>query len=89
MIFLPLPDDDEVLILRGEVYRYGGPRPATLAKWACRPSEAPIDLPYVMVGRCAAYRVGVLRRLRKVLTFHHSTERTVAAEQRKARREAV
>ncbi len=88
-MFEPLPAEDDTLILRSDLHLYGFPKPATLAKWACRPNEAPCDIPYTIVGRQAAYRVGDLRRLRKVLTFHHSTERTVAAEQRKARREAV
>ncbi len=77
MIILPLPDDDEVLIPREEVHLYGGPRPATLAKYACQPSQAPVPLPYTLIGRRAAYRVGDLRRLRAARTFRNTTERTV------------
>ena len=85
-MFKPLPTDDEALIFRSDVHLYGFPKPATLAKWACRPSECPADLPYTLVGRRAAYRVGDLRRLRKEITFQHTTERTQAINKRKARK---
>lgn len=78
--FLPLPDDDGALILRRDARDYGFPAPPTLARWACRPSEAPAPLAYVICGRHAAYRVGDLRAFRAALTFNNSTERTVAAE---------
>ena len=84
--FLPLPDNDDALILRADVEKYGGPKPQTLAKWSCRPSEAPCEIPYTFIGRQAAYRAGDLRRLREATTFRHSAER---AEARRARKEAV
>lgn len=84
--FRPLPDDDGAYIFRDETYAYGLPKPATFAKWASRPSEAPCELEYFLVGRRAAYTVGTLRRLRKALTFRNSAERTVATEQRRIQR---
>ena len=84
-MYLLLPDDDEALLLRSELHQYGFPRPATFAKWACRPSEAPCEIPYILVGRRAAYRVGNLRRLREKLTFRNSTERTVRRDGRAVR----
>ena len=83
---LRLPDDDDALIFRRDVAKYGGPAPQTLAKWACRPSEAPVELPYVQVGRRVAYRAGDLRRLRQALTFQHSAERAEAQRARRGRR---
>ncbi len=82
--FLPLPEDDDALILRADVPRHGGPAVATLAKWASRPSEAPCPLPYTQVGRQVAYRAGDLRRLREALTFRHSAERAEAQRARRA-----
>ena len=79
---LSLPDDDEALVLRTEAHRYGFPQPQTLARWACNPSDAPCTLPYTFVGRCAAYRIGDLRRLRDALTFRHSTARAQARAER-------
>ncbi len=80
--FLPLPEDDEALILRENCYLYGGPRQATLAKWASRPTEAPITLPYLIVGRRAAYRVGDLRRLLAALRYSNSSQRSTNREKR-------
>lgn len=85
-MFEPLPPEDDALILRSNLHLYGFPKPATLAKWACRPSDAPVELPYVMIGRQAAYFVGDLRRLRKATTFRNTAERTVACAARKKRR---
>lgn len=82
--FLPLPPDDGVLIIRDDVHLYGGPAAATLAKWASRPSEAPIELPYTLVGRKAAYRAGTLRLLREALTFKHAAHRAAARSERAA-----
>lgn len=82
--FLPLPPDDDALILRDDVILYGGPAAATLAKWASRPTEAPCEIAYTLVGRKAAYRAGDLRRLREVLTFKHSAERATARARRSA-----
>lgn len=81
MPFLPLPDDDETLILREELPKYGFPQPSTFARWASRPSEAPCPLPYTKCGRRVAYTVEVLRRLRDAMTFRHSAERSVKAEE--------
>ena len=80
--FLPLPDDDDVLVLREDSPRYGGPAAATLAKWASRPTEAPCELPYTQVGRKVAYRAGDLRRLREAMTYRHSADRATARSQR-------
>lgn len=88
-MFKVLPADDDVLILRTELPEYGLPAPGTFAKWASRPSDCPIDLPYTLVGKRVAYRAGDLRRLREALTYRHSAERTVAAQRRNARREAT
>ena len=77
-LFLSLPEDDDVLILRADAPQYGFPAAATFAKWASLPSDAPVELPYVQVGRRVAYRVGTLRKLREALTFRHSAERTAA-----------
>ena len=82
--FLPLPEDDEVLILRTDCELYGFPAPQTFARWACNPSEAPLTLPYLLVGRRAAYLVGDLRRLRKAQTFRSTTERSEATRLRLA-----
>ena len=82
--FLPLPEDDDALILRTDAELYGFPAPQTFARWACNPSEAPLTLPYLLVGRRAAYLVGDLRRLRKALTFSSTTERSEAAKHRLA-----
>ena len=81
MPFLPLPDDDEALILREELPKYGFPQPSTFARWVSRPSEAPCPLPYTKCGRKVAYTVKVLRRLRDAMTFRHSAERSVKAEE--------
>ena len=81
---LPLPEDDETLIFRDDARLYGGPAAATLAKWASRPSEAPIVLPYTVLGRKAAYRAGDLRRLREVMTFKHAAQRNAMRAQRAA-----
>ena len=78
---LPLPEDDDALIFRDDVHRYGGPAAATLAKWSSRPTEAPCEIPYIIVGRKAAYRAGDLRRLRKAMTFKHAAERNAARAQ--------
>ena len=85
--FRPLPDDDEAYIFRDEAYEYGFPKPATFSKWASRPSDAPCELEYFLVGRKAAMKVGVLRRLREAVTFRNSAERTVATERRRAQRD--
>ena len=82
--FLPLPKDDDRLILRKDVPLYGGPAKQTLAKWASRPSESPCPLPYVLVGRQAAYTVRILRRLQQAMTFRHSAERMEAQRARRA-----
>ena len=82
--FLPLPADDDALILRSDAHLYGFPQPQTLARWACRPSEAPAPLPYVLCGRNAGYTVRTLRALRATLTFNSTTERTEASKQRNA-----
>ena len=82
--FLPLPDDDDVLILRSEAHQYGFPMPQTFAGWACNPSEAPCELPYVMVGRNATLTVATLRRLRDALTFRDTTARSEARSRRGA-----
>ena len=82
--FLPLPEDDDALILRNDCQLYGFPAPQTFARWACNPSEAPVTLPYLLVGRRAAYLVGDLRRLRRAQTFSSTTERTEAARRRLA-----
>lgn len=81
---LPLPNDDDALILRADSRLYGLPAPATFAKWASRPAEAPIELPYTFVGRQAAYRAGTLRRLREAITFRHSADRSAAQQVRRA-----
>lgn len=85
-MFEPLPPEDDALILRKNAHRHGFPKPATLAKWASRPGDAPIELPYVIIGREAAYLVGTLRRLRKAMTFRNTAERSVASATRKKRR---
>ena len=72
---LPLPDDDGALILRVDAQRYGFPKPQTLARYACCPSESPAPLPYTMAGRHAAYTVGVLRSFRDRITFRDASER--------------
>ena len=72
---LPLPDDDGALILRVDAHRYGFPKPQTLARYACYPSESPAPLPYTMAGRHAAYTVGVLRSFRDRITFRDASER--------------
>ena len=82
--FLPLPEDDDALILRADCHLYGFPAPQTLARWACHPSEAPAPLPYLLVGRRAAYLVGDLRRVRKAQTFSSTTERSEAPKHRLA-----
>ena len=83
---LPLPEDDEALIFRGDTSKYNLPRPQTFAKWASRPSEAPCELPYVQVGRRVAYRARTLRQLQQAMTYRHSAER---AEAQRARRSAA
>jgi len=82
---LLLPDHDDALVFRADSREYGLPSPATLAKWACRPSESPIQLPYTLVGRRVAYRVGDLRRLRDALTFQHSADRAAKRLRRDAK----
>ena len=82
--FLPLPEDDDALVLRADVSLYGLPKPATLAKWACLPGQAPCSLPYTIVGREAAYTAGTLRALREALTFRHSADRTASRIRRQA-----
>ena len=82
--FLSLPEDDDVLILREDTTQYGLPAPATFQKWASRPTEAPCEIPYTLVGRKAAYRAGDLRRLREAMTFRHSADRATARAQRQA-----
>ncbi len=81
---LPLPEDDEALILREDTAKYGLPAHATFQKWASRPTEAPCEIPYTFVGRKAAYRAGDLRRLREAMTYKHAAERTAARAQRAA-----
>ena len=81
-ILLALPEDDNVLIRRRDVHKYGFPAAPTLAKWACRPSEAPCELEYVMIGHNAAYSVATLRKLREVLTYKNSTERSAMRAER-------
>ena len=76
--FLPLPEDDDALILRENTRQYGLPAPATFQKWASLPTEAPCEIPYTLVGRKAAYRAGDLRRLRSAMTFRHSADRAAA-----------
>ena len=83
-LILPLPDDDEALIFRDDVHLYGGPAAATLAKYSSMPTEAPCEIPYTIVGRKAAYRVGHIRRLREAMTFKHAAERTAARALRAA-----
>ena len=80
--FLPLPDDDNVLILREDTARYGLPMPATFQKWASRPTDAPCEIPYTLVGRKAAMTAGTLRRVREAMTFRHAAERTAMRAQR-------
>ena len=82
--FLLLPEDDDALIFRADASLYGLPARQTLAKWACRPSEAPCELPYTQIGRKVAYRAGVLRKLQNALTFKHSTERLETLRARRA-----
>lgn len=77
-MFESLPEDDDILIFRSDLSRYGFPQPATFAKWACIPSSAPCEMPYTLVGRKAAYRVGDLRNLRIRLTYRNTSERTAA-----------
>ena len=79
---LLLPEDDDVLILRREVRDYGLPARATLARWASRPADAPCELPYTLVGREVAYRVGNLRKLQAALTFRHSADRAAKSAAR-------
>lgn len=86
--FRPLPDDDDALILRSEAHHYGYPRPATFAKWASRPTEAPCELPYILVGRSAAYTVRTLRSLREALTFVNTSVRGEARSARSAAQSA-
>ena len=76
--FLLLPENDEALILREDTAAYGLPQPTTFAKWACMPSEAPCEIPYVIVGRKAAMTAGTLRRVREAMTFRHSADRAAA-----------
>ena len=76
--FLPLPEDDDVLILREDTARYGLPAHATFQKWASRPTEAPCEIPYVIVGRKAAMTAGTLRCVRQAMTFRHSADRAAA-----------
>ena len=78
-IFLTLPDDDNALILRGDAHMYGLPAAATLAKYASMPSAAPCPLPYVLVGRRAAYRAGDCRHFLNERTFMSSSERFTRA----------
>ena len=82
--FLPLPEDDDALILRENTRQYGLPAPATFQKWASLPTEAPCEIPYTLVGRKAAYRAGTLRRVHDALTFKHSAERAAARRERAA-----
>ncbi len=82
--FLALPEDDDALIYRADTKQHGLPAPATFAKWASRPSEAPCELPYTFIGRQAAYTAGTLRRLRKALTYRHSADRAAARIRREA-----
>jgi hypothetical protein len=79
---LPLPEDVDALILRKDAHRFGYPRPGTLARWACRPSEAPCPVPYTLIGRSAAYRVGDLLALRAALTFRSTSDRTTTTVRR-------
>ena len=82
--FLPLPEDDDALILREDTAQYGLPAPATFQKWASRPTDAPCDIPYTFAGRKAAYRAGVLRQLREAMTFKHAAAHSAARRARAA-----
>ena len=82
--FLPLPADDDTRILREDTAKYGLPAPATFQKWSSRPTEAPCEIPYTLVGRKAAYRAGTLRRVREAMTYKHAAARSAARKERTA-----
>lgn len=81
---LPLPDDDDALILREDTARYGLPKPATFQKWVSRPGEAPCEIPYTFVGRKAAYLASTLRQVRDAITYRHGADRAAARAKRLA-----
>ncbi len=80
--FLPLPNDDEILIPRRDAHKYGFPQPQTFNRWASEPSTAPCVIEYTFVGRLAAMSVGTLRKLRRALTYQNTTQRTAARIER-------
>jgi hypothetical protein len=59
--YLPLPKDDDILILRSDVSLYWPVSSQTLARWASEKRP----LPYARIGRRAVYRAGDLRQYHK------------------------